>query len=63
MAADKGRATQNGQPADLVSSAVVIAPMNMKPACPNEIKPVIPSSHMLTAMITLMPITIITCRR
>jgi hypothetical protein len=62
-AADSGSATQNGHPAFLVSSAVVIAPMNMNPACPNEIRPVIPSSHMLTAMITLIPITIITCRK
>ena len=54
MIADSGSATQNGQSASLVSSAVVIAPMNMKPAWPNEIRPVIPSSHMLTAIITLM---------
>ena len=32
MIADRGIATQNGQPAFLVSSAVVIAPMNMNPA-------------------------------
>jgi len=30
--ADSGIATQNGQPAFLVSNAVVIAPMNMNPA-------------------------------
>ena len=61
--ADNGKATQNGQLQSLVSNAVVIAPMNMNPAWPNEISPVIPSSHMLTAIITLMPITIITCRK
>ena len=32
MAADSGSASQNGQCACLVSNAVVIAPMNMKPA-------------------------------
>ena len=61
--ADSGSATQNGQCSILVSSAVVIAPMNMKPAWPNEISPVMPSSHMLTATITLMPIRISTCRK
>jgi hypothetical protein len=58
----RGIQTQKGHPRFFTKRAEVIAPMNMKPACPKERSPVVARSHMLVAMTTLIHIIIMTCR-
>jgi hypothetical protein len=55
----KGIQSQKGHPRFFTKRVEVMAPMNINPACPNEISPVVLRSHMLIAIMMLMHIMII----